>query len=629
MNAFGTTLARILPGIASRPSRVWLLCTVIGLALYLFTLPYPFIFDDRVLLLNNPLLMQGTGFRDLVNYDDFVATYLPRLNDIDTVTSFALRPAAYLSFRINYLLGGFHPAGFRAVNIVIHVLNAILFYHLLREIFVRRSEGEPPSYAVTIPLFAALLFLCHPLHTEAVTYIVQRFTSLGTSFYLICLLLYLHAGSGQQTTGMRRRLYVLAMVVFLAGLLVKEFLVTLPVSLLLLETVLLRRKIRDVALRIAPFVLCAALLPAMVLTMSQDISGDAGLGNAARIVNATPFSTPDYLITQSRVILSYLRLLAVPYNLNFDPDYPLFTSLAHPEILVSLLVWLLFLTAAITLFRKKDRTILDDLRLFSLLWFPLLIAVSSSVIPLPDLMTEHRTYLPSLAFFTGLLAHLHSIALRWDGRVGIPRLAIGLVIVVSILCMLTVQRNQVYSSRLTLWQDTVEKSPAKARPALALANAYEDAGRDDQALFWAQRAVELNPAYVEPRIALGNLFHKSGRHFDAISVYENYLGEHAPERRILSNLALTYSEVGMFEKAVYALEHAIMLDPDDERLQLIMAEHLVLIGRMEEARDHLSRARELDASNPFSDMSMAISMMERYFQGSSALREPERGRVRS
>ena len=168
-----------------------LLFAVIGIMLYVSTLPYPFVFDDRVFLLNNPLIKHSGGFFDLLDLNDFLPEYLPRVNDVDMVTSFAMRPIAYITFRFNYILGGENPAGYRAVNIVIHIANAMMLYYLLRAVISLRLGGVATGGYLAIPFFTGLLFLVHPLHTESVTYVTQRFTSLGTFFYLGTILLYL------------------------------------------------------------------------------------------------------------------------------------------------------------------------------------------------------------------------------------------------------------------------------------------------------------------------------------------------------------------------------------------------------------------------------------------------------
>ena len=189
-----------------------------------------------------------------------------------------------------------------------------------------------------------------------------------------------------------------------------------------------------------------------------------------------------------RVVLSYFRLLVLPYHLNFDPDYPLYQRLSHPEILLSLLVWMVFATAAFRILKRRERDIAEDLVAFSIIWFPLLLCVSSSVVPLPDLMSEHRTYLPSLAFCAGMTAYVHTLC-RHLTPAGIRGVLVAVCSVLVLFSLLTMQRNNVYSSRLSLWADTAAKSPNKARPALALGNVYQEMQQTDLAVFWLKKSI--------------------------------------------------------------------------------------------------------------------------------------------
>jgi hypothetical protein len=111
--------------------------------------------------------------------------------DRDLSTNFILRPAAYFSFYLNSLVGGLHPLGFQGVNVLIHCGNAARLFALVHRLLpsarsLAPTAGSTPFIAWT----AALFFLVHPLQTESVTYILQRFTSLGTFVFLGSVLLY-------------------------------------------------------------------------------------------------------------------------------------------------------------------------------------------------------------------------------------------------------------------------------------------------------------------------------------------------------------------------------------------------------------------------------------------------------
>jgi tetratricopeptide (TPR) repeat protein len=135
--------------------------------------------------------------------------------------------------------------------------------------------------------------------------------------------------------------------------------------------------------------------------------------------------------------------------------------------------------------------------------------------------------------------------------------------------------------------------------------------RNELATAWLSKAIQINPDYLEPYLSLGSLLQNTGRNIEAIDVYESYLESHAGERRILSNLALAYSNAGRADDAVSTLQAALAIDPDDEMLNLYMAEHLLMLGRKREAGNFIAKARKLDKENPMVDVSGLINMLER------------------
>jgi tetratricopeptide (TPR) repeat protein len=412
-------------------------------------------------------------------------------------------------------------------------------------------------------------------------------------------------------------------------MLTKEFVFTAPLTLATMELFLFRSGFRPTLSRLAAHLICMVVIPAILFTLSSDLNGNGlSFASATAISNFSGYSRFDYGITQLRVVLSYFRLLVLPYNLNFDPDYPLFQRITHPEILLSLLVWLVFADAAFRIFKRTERNIADDLVAFSIIWFPLLLCVSSSVVPLPDLMSEHRTYLPSLAFCTGVAAYVYTLCRR-STPAGIRRTLVASCAVMVLFCLLTVQRNHVYRSRLSLWSDTAGKSPNKARPAMALGNICQEMQQSEIAMTWFKKAIQINPDYLESYLSLGSLYQDLGRNPEAIGLYETYLEAHPPERRILSNLARAYSGIGMYEEAIAGLKTAIQVDPDDEMLRIITAEYLFLVGRPAEAQEYVVKARELDGLNPLADYSGTINMIDKYYGSGSMPDKKHTGKVSS
>jgi tetratricopeptide (TPR) repeat protein len=587
----------------------WLIFIVIGVAVYGFTLHYPFVFDDRFLVIGNPLLSDYRSFVALHDIDSFLTTYIKWLAHPDLATSFVLRPVAYLTFYLNIVMYGNNPESFRIVNIAIHILNTIMLYSFLNTIIRRRSDGIGLSSTVTIPFFAALIFLVHPLQTQSVTYIAQRFSSLGTFFYLATMLFYV-CSVDEDSTIVRRCVYACSILAFCLGMLTRESVLTVPVALIMVEIIVMRRPLRATLIRLSPLIACMAVVPLRLYYLAAALrKSDLLYGDATDLVGGM-YSRFEYAITQVRVILSYLRLFVLPYNQNFDPDYPLFHSLLNLEIIISICVWVVFIGAGVKLLRRKNRTICTDLTGFAIFWFPLSISVSSSFIPLTDLMVEHRTYLPSLAFSTGSAAYLHHL-MATGGVIRRKIVVGGLVLVAFVFGVLAAQRNHVYRSRISIWEDTITKNPNKFRPYLELGDAYWSEQRYDDAIRCYKKSLSLNPDYINPLVSLTGLYLSQGNPQETITLCEKYLERYPPDKRIITNLAMAYVELGKFQKAADSIRHILDMKMGDASLLSFYSELNLRLGNISEAQLYLAKAREEDKRDPTIDLSASCNQLEK------------------
>ena len=189
---------------------------IILIVSYGHTIPFDFVFDDKASITHNKFLrLTDPSFLELIKAS-FHACYT--------------RPVANFTFAINYQLGHFNPAGYRFVNIIIHLINGILVFVLLDKTY--RFAGNDRDSMV--PFWGALIWFANPIQIQAVTYIVQRMTSLSTMFYLSALLSYI-AG---RTTHVSNKKYFAYSACFLCGLLAigsKEIACTLPIIICLYD----------------------------------------------------------------------------------------------------------------------------------------------------------------------------------------------------------------------------------------------------------------------------------------------------------------------------------------------------------------------------------------------------------
>lgn len=575
-------------------------------ALYAWTLDFPFAFDDVIYLVNNPLMKDASSFGYLSDFHTFANKATALSIDIDYSINFILRPIAYATFHLNYAFDGLTPYWYRVVNIVIHGFNSILIYALLSRLLTRLPEGrELSSISVAfIAGTAALVFAVHPLATESVTYIVQRFTSLVALFYLVTLLLHFQAAAIQGTL-LRRCVRAFSVLVLVLGMLTKESCFTAPVVAVLLDALLLGTALRTALWQALPLVLCMSIIPALLFatTWAQQ-DGSLHYWDVLNIVNfgEEKLSVGHYAITQLTVIVEYLRLLLWPSGMNVDTDWTVHTSLLETSVLgagaiilgmLGLSLWLLF--------TRRERSVHGTIVGVFSLWFFVTISVTSSIVPLPDMIAEHRTYLPSVGLFATVACVLDWLRVRLPSRPVLRWLAPTTVVAcTAALSLVTLQRNDVWRSSVSLWKDTVKKSPGKARVWSNLGYAYGSAGDMAKALPCFEQAVELQPKFLNgwKNLLISQL---ELARFNEVLVTCDMMQIHYPDAH--SCLDVAYSRgvalcgVGKMDDGLRLLLLINNQVPTHLYTQLALGRYYLMSKQKQKALTHFENVLRLDPNN--------------------------------
>ena len=463
------------------------------------------------------------------------------------------RYVGFLFFSFNYRIGQLNVFGYHLVNLLIHITNSFLVYCLVLMLLrIPPPPLTPHSSRLTvasgIAIATSVLFAVHPIQTQAVTYIVQRFASLATLFYLLSLFLYLKWRLAEQTSRPRSLYYAGALLCTVVAMKTKEISFTLPFILLLVEAIFFRSLTRRQCIALIPFLLTLPIIP---LSSRPEQYGDAKTGFA---LQTTDISRWDYLFTQFRVVMTYLRLLLFPVHQNLDYDYPISHSLLEPRVFFSFLFLLALLTLSLyLLFRQPWPSHASRLAAFGILWFFLTLSIESSIIPIQDVIFEHRLYLPSvgflLSFVSGGSLVISGLMRRW--RV-VGLIAIGVLVI--ILSVATYQRNLIWKDELSLWTDVVQKSPNKARGHNNLGVAYQMQGRIDEAIQEYKTALTLKSDYADPHNNLGFAYQGLGRLDEAIQEYKTALTLNPQYTKAYSNLGFAYLEQGRIPEALSAFK---------------------------------------------------------------------------
>jgi hypothetical protein len=250
-----------------------------------------------------------------------------------------------------------------------------------------------------------------------------------------------------------------------------------------------------------------------------------------------------------------LRLLVWPTGQNVDYDFPVLHSFVSPRVAWGLVVHASLLVVAFVAWRRTSpravRPVDPAWRLVSvgILLFFLAHGVESSIIPIVDVIFEHRVYLPSVGFFVAVAAAGTLLARRWKPDRFAPWVVGGTVVVALLLAGATLARNRVWASDLALWTDAVSKSPGKARPWFNVGTALAELGRDPEAVEPMRRAVQLDPGWAKARTQLGGLLILTGRPAEAEPELREALRLKPGETATMFNLAEALWQTGRRKEA--------------------------------------------------------------------------------
>lgn len=517
------------------PRLAWALpaaVAVVCVAGYAHTLPYAFHFDDFSSIRDNARLG-------------------PPL-DLASVWAFwPSRVVTYASFALDRLLTGEGPAGMRAVNVLVHalaalVVGAIASALVAREVPPARRGGAGDGAPALVGLVAGALFAAHPLATQAVTYVVQRATSLCALLELAAVALTLHG----RRTGRAWPWWAALGAAVLAAF-TKEMSVALPVLLVLAHAAWGRAASASAPAqarrmpwaRLAPF---AAVWPLVAWV------GQLPVAKAGHVIHGlretADVSRWTYLLTELTVVPRYLALAAWPHGQNLDPDVAWRT---HPDaaVLGGALLLAGLAAGALALARRAP------VAAFGVLWCLAAFVPESSVFPIRDPMVEHRAYLPLAG-----LAIAAGAALARVRRRGATLALAGLA--VASLTTVTHVRNRVWRDEESLWRDVVAKSPGRPRGYNDLAMALESQGRVPEAEAAYRRAIAIDGRYVYARTNLGRLLGQQGRLREAVEVLEPAARAAPGDPDVWANLGAAWIVLGDTARASAALANALAAAPD-------------------------------------------------------------------
>ncbi|MBN3038163.1 MAG: tetratricopeptide repeat protein [Candidatus Omnitrophica bacterium] len=507
-----------------------------------------FIWDDIHLVSENSYIKHLSGVGDI---------FTKPVRGGGAKTFGFYRPLQILSYMLEYRLWGLSPQGYHIVNIALHILVALSIFWLLNILF--------KDYLLSF--LAGALFVVHPVHTEAVSYISGRADPLAAFFLVLTLVFYI------KHIQEKKYYYFAALLCYLLALLSRESALILPALVLLYHFSFRKKLERKEIIPLLAISLVYIFLRLTYLKFPFVHSGfDANLWQ--RI--------PGFFVALSK----YLRILILPLGLHMEYGNLTF-ALMNPQVLWGLALFLALI--ALLLKESKDRGIV----FFSIGWFFITLFPSANFYPLNAYMAEHWLYLPAVGFFLILAKGLEFLFKKRGMRI------LALLLSITILgfySVSTIRQNRYWQSAVSFYETTLRfyvknprmynnlaleyqlqgknneavslyKKAIAIRPTYAMAynnmgSAYLDMGEEEKALGAYEKAIELKPDYAKAYNNAGNIYSKMGRKDRAIATYEKAKDLDPNFVEVHVNLGNMYYERGDYEKSVAAFKKAIEINPD-------------------------------------------------------------------
>ncbi len=535
----------------------------------------------------------------------------PFLNNPGARLAYSTRPLVWASWDLNRALGGMETWGYHAFNVLVHFACGLFLLGVLRRGMAHAVPELAARTRAGLAFSVTLLWLCHPLATSAVTYLSQRAESMTACAYLALLYTFQRATSSARPWVWRASTF-LALVL---GFATKEIFAAAPLLLLLYDALFLasgplaalRARWRFYgALALATLVL-VLVFTIPVVFLGRDVAAGFALD---------AFGPLDYARSQPGVLLHYLRLAFWPHPLCFDYGWPIATATSEwvPETLV---VAALLLAVAVLLLRRSWVG-------FAGAWCVVVLAPTSSFVPIKDLAFEHRFYLPLAAVL--LLA---GAGAAWLVRRFLPRarrLLPGLAASAALaLAVLTVRRNQDYRTAVSLMERTAECAPDNARAHANLGAALLDAGRPQEAIAPLTRSLGINPRAGLAYNKLGTAYLLLEQVDRAIPFLRRAV-EQIEDPRCYDSLGVALYSKGDHAGAAQQFAAALQLDPTRADIHCRFARALWRLQRRDEAGQHYREALRLEPGRAEARTELAALLAE---QGGKPVTGEEDARVRA
>jgi protein O-mannosyl-transferase len=585
---------------SSPPLRLLAGVTLIAVAVFSAYMPCingRFIMDDDLLLTENPLIKATDGLQQFWCCADSPEFY----------------PVTYNTFWIEWRLWEMNPAGYHVTNLILHIVESLLIWIILRKLHI------PGAF------LAAMLFAVHPVNVESVAWIAQRRNMMAMLFFLLAILWYMKAEMSTMSAGMAPARscgepgerdktfssfilhtssfhfwYCLSLAAFVLAMLSKGSVAVLPILLLGIVWWMRPLKMRDLT-QTAPFFLMAALLTAVNMWFQTHAS--------EAVIRAAGFT--DRILGAGTVIWFYLYKAILPINLAFV--YPQWDIHAANPLWWLPLAAALTVTAALWLYVKKwSRPVLFCWGFFCVALVPVMGFTDVGFMRF-SLVADHYQHIAIIGLIA-LAAACWSLwhrqarkAARW------PATAVAITAAGS-LAFLTWRQNELYIDSIDLYRTTLQINPQCWLAENNMGTILFQKGKSQEAIDCYRQAIRLNPDYADAHKNLGSTLVRTGHYQESIESFEQALRLEPNDPNAHNNFGNALLHLGRLQEAVDHYQLAIKLKPDYAEAYFNIGDALKEAGQYQQAIELYKNAIQIKPGFPeaWNNLGAALVQMGRF-----------------
>jgi tetratricopeptide (TPR) repeat protein len=546
--------------------KIFALLFIIASVVYASSLQNQFIYDDRYLVVDNLFIR---------NVSDLPMLFKTGVYHFDYTTegegSF-YRPVVSISYMIDYFLWGLEPFGYHLTNIILHAITALFVYLLIHSIFKN----------IMLSITTSVLFLVHPIHTEAVAYISGRADMLAATFILIYLISFIFDINKRENAFPLSKEYVFANISLFLALLSKEIsLIALPLLLFIFYMDSWAKPKRNNARLLYPYIIGFVILSFLYYTFRN-------IALAGGHHATSDLTLKERLLTSITAIPSYFRLLIFPSGLHMERSIEIIKTVFHTRVIYSFFL----ISTAVWLFLKYGRR--SKYLTFSALWFIISIFPFLNIaIPLNAEIAEHWLYIPSIGIFF-LVAYTFFIVLKRYTKRWIKIALFSLLCTIVIACgITTAKQNAYWRDDITFCERTLRYNPDAARCLNNLSEVYLKEGRYRKAIDLSRRAIQIRPKkfYLYNNLALMHL--KLGEYEEAEKLLLKAISLNPKNSGAYLNIGVLYDKLGRTDQAKEVFQKAIENNKNFYEAYYNLGRLLHREGLIEEALKCFKRAEEI------------------------------------